>query len=89
MIYHKFRFGLFGNFNVLLCRIFGHRINNHPKYETCERCGLAYSECYYPLDYYGIKRKEFKKSEEDFENDWADFLDANAMRTEYIKHLKQ
>jgi hypothetical protein len=57
MIYHRFRFGWFpwkkrNNFKVLLCKIFGHRLNENPSHPWCERCGLAYEECYYPRDYY-------------------------------------
>ena len=52
MKYHKLRFGLKKNIKIIVCRIFGHRINKNPKHEWCERCGLAYEECYYPLKYY-------------------------------------
>ena len=52
MKYHKFRFGVIGNLKVLLCRTLGHRINENPKYFWCERCGLAYEECYYPKNYF-------------------------------------
>ena len=52
MKYHRYRFGLIGNFKVLLCRIFGHRLNNNPGFHWCGRCGLAYEECYYPEDYW-------------------------------------
>jgi hypothetical protein len=52
MQYHKFRFGLKGNIKVFICRIFGHRINENPAYHWCERCGLAYEECYWPKDYF-------------------------------------
>ncbi len=53
MVHHRFRFGLKGNFKVLLCRFFGHRINNKPNHHWCERCGLAYEECYHPDDWHG------------------------------------
>ncbi len=53
MTHHKFRFGLKGNFKVLLCRIFGHRINDKPNHHRCGRCGLAYEECYHPDDWHG------------------------------------
>ena len=52
MIYHKYRFGLLKNIKVFICKKFGHRINENPAYHWCERCGLAYEECYYPLDYF-------------------------------------
>lgn len=52
MIYHRFRFGFRKNLKVLLCRMVGHRLNEDPKLLSCERCGLAYEEAYYPLDYY-------------------------------------
>lgn len=53
MIYHKFRFkSIKENWNVLICKIFGHRINENPAHHWCERCGLAYEEAYYPLYYY-------------------------------------
>ena len=48
MIYHRYRFGIKGNFKVLLCRIFGHRLNENPAFHWCERCGLYYGECYHP-----------------------------------------
>ena len=51
MQYHRYRFGFIGNIKVLLCKIFGHRLNEDPKYAWCERCNLAYSECYYPKNY--------------------------------------
>ncbi len=50
--HHRFRFGLIGNLKVLLCRIFGHRVNNDPAGFTCQRCRLAYEEIYYPEDYW-------------------------------------
>lgn len=49
MIYHKFRFGFKANFKVLICRIFGHRINENPAHHWCERCGLAYEEAYHGI----------------------------------------
>jgi hypothetical protein len=57
MIYHHFRFGWLpwkkhNNFKVLLCRIFGHRINENPAHPWCGRCDLAYEECYYPKNYW-------------------------------------
>jgi hypothetical protein len=55
MRHHKLRFGLKGNIKVIICRIFGHRINNDPRYHWCERCGLAYEECYEcGLDYWSL-----------------------------------
>lgn len=51
MNYHKFRFGFIGNIMVLLCRLFGHRLNENPSYHWCERCKLDYSEIYYPIDF--------------------------------------
>jgi len=47
LLHHYFRFGVIGNVNVLICRIFGHRVNNNPAHSSCERCGLAYQEIYY------------------------------------------
>ncbi len=61
MIYHKFRFGLICNFKVLLCRLFGHRINNDPSVHACQRCHLVYSECYYPDNWYDKTQLPFKK----------------------------
>lgn len=62
MRYHKLRFGIKGNIKVILCRIFGHRINNDPRYHWCERFGLAYEECYeHGLNYWslcGVVKKE-------------------------------
>ena len=52
MQYHRFRFGLKKNFSVLLCRIFGHRLNEKASYKWCNRCNLCYEECYYPEDYW-------------------------------------
>jgi len=52
MIYHRFRFGWRQNLNVLICRIFGHKLNDDPSNLGCGRCGLAYEECYYPRDYF-------------------------------------
>ena len=49
--HHKFRFGIKGNFKVLLCRIFGHKLNSEHEHHWCERCGLAYEEIYYPKNY--------------------------------------
>jgi hypothetical protein len=60
MKYHKFRFGLKKNIKVLICRIFGHRINDEPGNEWCQRCGLAYEECYHPINYYKIMIKKYK-----------------------------
>ena len=51
MIYHNYKFGLRGNVSVFLCKLFGHRLNEDPKYAWCERCGLCYEECYYPKNY--------------------------------------
>lgn len=44
--HHRFRFGFLGNLKVLICRIFGHRINNDKNYHSCQRCRLAYEEIY-------------------------------------------
>jgi len=58
MKYHKFRLKktikktINHNWHTLLCQFFGHRINNNLKHHWCERCGLAYQECYYPEKYY-------------------------------------
>lgn len=52
MKYHKLRFGLKKNLKVLICRIFGHRLNENPENHWCERCGLAYEECYFPKKWY-------------------------------------
>ena len=57
MKYHQFRFGFWGNLKVLMCRIVGHRINEDPSHHCCERCGLAYEECYFPKDYYQESEK--------------------------------
>lgn len=81
MKYHKFRFGLWKNLKVLLCKIVGHRINDDPSNHWCERCGLAYSECYFPIPYWSeskiTSRKQimdhglgFPKTEEELE--WFD-----------------
>lgn len=40
------------NFKILLCRLFGHRINENPHHPWCNRCGLAYGEAYKPLDWF-------------------------------------
>ena len=65
MIYHKLfqikKFGLKQNINIVICRIFGHRINNTPSHQICQRCRLCYEECYYPLDYLEIMFKEYRK----------------------------
>lgn len=63
MVYHRFRLSYFGLKNIknLLCRIFGHRLNENPAHHWCERCGLEYGECYKPLDYWtasGISQTE-------------------------------
>lgn len=52
MKYHGLRFGIWKNVKVLFCRAFGHRINENPANHWCERCNLAYEECYYPLDWW-------------------------------------
>ena len=52
MKYHKYRFGLKSNIKNFICRIFGHRLNENPKFHWCGRCGLAYEECYYPDDFW-------------------------------------
>ena len=49
--HHKFRFGIRGNFRVLICRIFGHKLNSNYEHHWCERCGLAYEEIYHPKNY--------------------------------------
>jgi hypothetical protein len=67
MIYHRFRFGWRQNLNVLICRIFGHKLNEDSSNSSCGRCGLAYEECYYPRDFYieaGIIKFEKKDEEE-------------------------
>lgn len=58
MKHHKFRFGIIGNIKVLICRIFGHRLNDNQHYEWCQRCGLAYSEIYH--------KQIFKQAEDKF-----------------------
>lgn len=65
MKYHRLwqwrRFGLIGNIKIIICRIVGHRLNENPAHGWCERCGLAYEECYRPLDYFiesGIVKSE-------------------------------
>jgi hypothetical protein len=52
MNYHKYRFGLKENIKVLLCKIFGHRLNENPTHFWCERCGLSYESCYHPRKYF-------------------------------------
>lgn len=52
MKYHKYRFGIWKNIKVWFCRTFGHQLNESPKNHWCERCGLAYEECYYPKDWW-------------------------------------
>ena len=49
LLHHRFRFGIKGNFKVLRCRIFGHRVSNDPSLHCCERCGLAYEEIYHRI----------------------------------------
>lgn len=57
MKYHKIK--LDSNFfNRLICKIFGHRLNEKPQHKWCERCGLAYSEAYYPDCYYTKSQSE-------------------------------
>lgn len=50
--YHRFRFGLWRNIKVLVCRIFGHSVGVAPTDQCCGRCGLAYEEIYEGVDYY-------------------------------------
>lgn len=47
LLYHNFRFGLVGNFRVLMCRMLGHRLSKKPGHYCCQRCGLAYEEIYH------------------------------------------
>ena len=47
ILYHKYRFGLIGNFKVFICRKFGHRMNDNPEHEWCGRCGLCNTEIYH------------------------------------------
>lgn len=51
MKHHKFRFEINGNFKVLMCRIFGHRLNDNVNHHWCNRCGLAYEKIYHPYSY--------------------------------------
>lgn len=44
----------------ILCRIFGHRINNNHMRLACGRCHLAFEEIYNGLDYYEDMRNVFK-----------------------------
>lgn len=65
-------------FPRLLCLVVGHRINNEPDCHWCQRCGLAYSECYHPKDFYvnfigesrishiSISEEEIRKDAEEF-----------------------
>lgn len=39
------------NLRIVICRVFGHRINKFPAHHWCDRCNMAYEECYHPLDY--------------------------------------
>ncbi len=83
MKYHKFS----------LCKILGHRINENPAHHWCERCKLAYEECYYPKDYYkesGITKPEIDYKEIDnieFADvdyaDYPDFSDAYIVSADY------
>jgi hypothetical protein len=54
MQYHSIKriLGIRGNLKALFCRLFGHRLNENASHGWCGRCGLAYSECYYPVDYH-------------------------------------
>ncbi len=67
MVYHRFRLSYFGikNINNIVCKLFGHRLNENPAHHWCERCGLEYGECYKPLDYWTatgiIKTEEAEK----------------------------
>lgn len=45
-------FSIKENINILLCKIFGHRINEDPANHWCERCSLPYDRCYQPKDYF-------------------------------------
>lgn len=61
MHYHTYRFSFRKNIKVAICKIFGHRINDNPAFHWCERCGLAYEECYHPKDWWvesGIVKPE-------------------------------
>lgn len=44
----------------IICRLFGHRINDDHKDLSCGRCGLAYEEIYNGLEYYGDMRERFR-----------------------------
>lgn len=46
ILHHNFRFGVKGNFKVLICRIFGHRANDKLENHWCERCCLSHFEMY-------------------------------------------
>jgi len=47
LMYHRYRFSLWGNIKVWFCRRFGHQLNNDKNYEWCERCGLVHEEIYH------------------------------------------
>ena len=72
MQYHRYRLGLKGNIKVWLCKLVGHRINENPADHWCERCGLAYEECYYPDDWWVrsgiVKLTGQEKIDEDLKN---------------------
>ena len=47
MQYHNIR-----NIDTLVCRLFGHKLNNNPSNNWCGRCSLSYEEIYHPKNYY-------------------------------------
>lgn len=61
LLYHGYRFGLFGNIKVWFCRSFGHEINEDVNHQWCNRCGLFYGEIYSNQHY--NQYKNFKNVE--------------------------
>ncbi len=63
---HKFTFSrarkLFFWKGQILCRLFGHRLNDDHRKLWCGRCGLAYEEIYNGLDFYSDMREIFNPS---------------------------
>ena len=50
MRHHKLNFkkyGLKSNINILICKLFGHRLNDNPDHPWCPRCRLCHEEIYY------------------------------------------
>jgi hypothetical protein len=67
MTYHKFnikRFSVYKNLINLLCRLFGHKISKAPTHQCCGRCGLSFSEVYFPEhDYWKEMNEWFDEKE--------------------------